>query len=145
MLRPQVDQAFLVGFASRVTLYHDFTSDIGALLNAVSEMRAGGDTRLYYAMRLRVGRAGQRFRAGVDGRAIILITDGEDTRSETIMYDAIQSALHAETVIYALSSNDLTDGDYPPREAVLELITRPTGGGVLQRTANRRLHAPSTK
>ncbi|MGB9105429.1 MAG: VWA domain-containing protein [Terriglobales bacterium] len=131
VLRPQIDEAFLVGFASRVTLYHDFTSDIGALSNAVREMHAGGDTRLYDAIRFASAKLGSASGPALMRRAIILITDGEDTRSKTIMYDAIQSALHAETVIYALSSNDLTDGDYPPREAVLELITRPTGGGVL--------------
>ena len=131
VLRPQVDQAFLVGFASRVTLYHDFTSDIGALSEAVREMQAGGNTRLYDAIRFASAKLGGAPGPALMRRAIILITDGEDTRSKTIMYDAIQSALHAETVIYALSSNDLADRDYPVGEAALELITRPTGGGVL--------------
>ena len=131
VLRPQVDQAFLVGFGSRVILYHDFTSDIGALSNAVREMHAGGDTPLYDAIRFASAKLGSASGPALMRRAIILITDGEDTRSKTIMYDAIQSALHAETVIYALSSNDLDNRDYPPGEAVLELMTRPTGGGVL--------------
>jgi VWFA-related protein len=131
VLRPQVDQAFVVGFGSHVTLYHDFTSDIGALSNAVREMRAGGDTKLYDAIRFASAKLGSAPGPAWMRRAIILITDGEDTRSKTIMYDAIQSALHAETVIFALSSNDLGDGGYPHGEAVLELITRPTGGSVL--------------
>ena len=131
VLRPQVDQAFLVGFASRVTLYHDFTSDIGALSNAVREMHAGGDTRLYDAIHFASAKLGSATKPALIRRAIILITDGEDTRSKTIMYDAIQAALHAETAIFALSSNDLADYQYPHGEAVLELITRPTGGSVL--------------
>lgn len=131
VLRPQVDQAFLLGFASRVTLYHDFTSDIGALSNAVREMHAGGDTQLYDAIRFASAKLGSASGPALMRRAIILISDGEDTRSKTIMYDAIQAALHGETVIYALSSNDLANRDYPTGEAVLELITRPTGGSVL--------------
>jgi VWFA-related protein len=131
VLRPQVDQAFLVGFASHVTLYHDFTSDIGALSDAVQEMRAGGDTQLYDAIRFATAKLGNASGPALMRRAIILITDGEDTRSKTMMYDAIQSALHAETAIFALSSNDLANREYPPGEAALELITRPTGGGVL--------------
>jgi Ca-activated chloride channel family protein len=131
VLRPQVDQAFLVGFASRVTLYHDFTSDIGALSKAVREMHAGGDTQLYDAIHFASAKLGSAPGPAWMRRAIILITDGEDTRSKTIMYDAIQSALHAETVIFALSSNDLASSGYPHGEAVLELITRPTGGSVL--------------
>jgi VWFA-related protein len=131
VLRPQVDQAFLVGFASHVTLYHDFTSDIGALSNAVSAMHVGGDTQLYDAIRFASAKLGSASGPALMRRAIILITDGEDTRSKTIMYDAIQSALRAETVIFALSSNDLTNRNYPHGEAVLDLITRPTGGGVL--------------
>jgi Ca-activated chloride channel family protein len=131
VLRPQIDEAFLVGFASRVILYQDFTSDVGALSNAVQEMRTGGDTRLYDAIRFASAKLGRASGPALMRRAIILITDGEDTRSQTIMYDAIQSALHAETVVFALSSNYLTNREYPHGEAVLELIARPTGGGVL--------------
>jgi Ca-activated chloride channel family protein len=131
VLRPEVDQAFLVGFASQVTLYHDFTSDISSLSNAVREMHAGGNTQLYDAIRFASAKLGSASGPALMRRAIILITDGEDTRSKAIMYDAIQSALHSETVIFALSSNDLTNHQYPRGEAVLELITRPTGGRVL--------------
>jgi VWFA-related protein len=138
VLRPQVDQAFLVGFASRVTLYHDFTSDIEALSNAVREMHAGGNTRLYDAIRFSTAKLGSASGPALMRRAIILITDGEDTRSNTIMYDAIQSALHAETVIFALSSNDL-DHEYPHGEATLVLITRPTGGSVLPARSNSEI------
>jgi VWFA-related protein len=132
VLRPEVDKAFLVGFASRVTLYQDFTSDIGALSQAVRAMPAGGDTRLYDAIRLASEKLGRASGPALMRRAIIIISDGEDTRSHALMYDAIQSALRAETVILALSSNDLAYHEYPRGEAVLELLARPTGGGVLR-------------
>ena len=131
VLRPRVDEAFLVGFASHVTLYQDFTSDVGALSQAVRKLNVGGDTRLYDAIRFASEKLGRASGPPLMRRAIIIISDGEDTRSKTLMYDAIQSALRAETVILALSSNDLADHEYPHGEAVLDLLTRPTGGSVL--------------
>lgn len=131
VLRPQVDEAFIVGFGSNVELHQDFTSDIQALSRAVKHLRAGGDTRLYDAIRFASEKLGHPSGPSAVRRAIILITDGEDTRSQTLMYDAIQAALRSETAIFALSSNDLTYEKYPHGEAVLELISRPTGGGVL--------------
>ena len=130
VLRPEVDQAFVVGFANRVVQYHDFTGDVAALSKAVHEMRAGGDTRLYDAIQFASDKLGRTTGPQVMRRAIILITDGDDTHSKALMYDAIQSALRAETVIFALSSNNLS-GYYPKGEAVLEVMTRPTGGRVL--------------
>jgi len=131
VLRPQIDEAFVVGFGSNVELRQDFTSDIGALSAAVKHLRAGGDTRLYDAIRFASEKLGHASGPSAVRRAIILITDGEDTRSGSLMNDAIQTALRSETAIFALSSNDLTLERYPRGEAVLELITRPTGGGVL--------------
>ncbi len=131
VLRPQVDEAFIVGFGNNVELYQDFTSDVPALSMAVKHLRAGGDTRLYDAIRFASDKLAHASGPAAVRRAIILITDGEDTRSKSLMYDAIQAALRAETAIFALSSNDLNVDRYPHGEAVLELITRPTGGGVL--------------
>jgi len=131
VLRPEVDEAFVVGFASRVTLYQDFTSDVGALSKAVNGMRLGGNTRLYDAVRFAANKLGSTTGPAMMRRALIVISDGEDNRSTAVMYEAIQSALRAETVVFALSSNDLSGHEYPPGEAVLALISRPTGGGVL--------------
>ena len=139
VLRPDVDEAFLVGFASNVNLLQDFTGDVGALSRAVRRMKLGGDTRLYDAIRFASAKLSTASGPPLMRRAIIIISDGEDTRSKTLMYDAIQSALHAETVVLALSSNDLTDREYPHGEAVLDLLTRPTGGGVLPAHSNSQI------
>jgi Ca-activated chloride channel homolog len=130
VLRPNVDQAFVVGFSSHITVYQDFTSDIGALSNAVSSMRLGGNTRMYDAIRFAANKLGSATGPELMRRALIVISDGDDNRSTTVMYQAIQAALRSETVIFVLSSNDLK-GEYPPGEAALELISRPTGGRVL--------------
>jgi VWFA-related protein len=131
VLRPQVDEAFIVGFGSKVELHQEFTSDVGALSSAVKHLRAGGDTRLYDAIRFAAEKLGRASGPAAARRAIILITDGEDTLSHSLMNDAVQAALRSETAIFALSSNDLSMDRYPRGEAVLELVTRPTGGAVL--------------
>ena len=38
-------------------------------------------------------------------RAIVLMTDGEDNRSNIGLQDAINAALHADAVVYVLSTN----------------------------------------
>ncbi|MBZ5627785.1 MAG: VWA domain-containing protein [Acidobacteriia bacterium] len=132
VLRPNVDEAFLVGFASRVNLLQDFTGDVGALSRAVQRMKLGGDTRLYDAIKFAAAKLRGGSPMGLSRRAIIVISDGVDTRSDALMYEAIQAALHAEAALFALSSNEITPHEYPVGEAVLELVTRPTGGSVLR-------------
>ncbi|MGZ4817535.1 MAG: VWA domain-containing protein [Terriglobales bacterium] len=131
VLRPQLDEAFIVGFASSVVLDQDFTGDIGVLSKAIKQLRAGGDTRLYDAICFAADKLAKAPGPATARRAIILITDGEDTRSEALIQDAIHAALRSETTIFVLSSNDISGQQYPRGEAVLELISRPTGGGVL--------------
>lgn len=139
MLRPNVDHAFVVGFASEVRLLQDFTGDVAALSQAVKRMHLGGDTRLYDAIQFAAAKLRSRSGAEMSRRVIVLITDGVDTRSKVIMYDAVQAALRAETAVYALSSNEIFEGNYPRGEAVLDLITGPTGGSVLRAHSKKEI------
>jgi Ca-activated chloride channel homolog len=94
-------------------------------------MRLGGNTRMYDAIRFAANKLGSATGPELMRRALIVISDGDDNCSTTLMYEAIQAALHAETAIFALSSNDLSGREFPVGEAALGLISRPTGGGVL--------------
>ena len=129
ILRPGKDMALVVAFNSRVHLVHDLSDDVAALGKAVKHIRAGGNTRLYDSVTF----ASQRLNASPPDarRAIILITDGEDTQSRALMYDAEQAAIRAEVTMFALSTNDLAMDPYPKGEAVLDLLTAPTGGRIL--------------
>ena len=131
VLRPNIDEAFVVGFAQRVIQYQDFTSDMGALTRAVGEMRPAGDTRLYDALRFASAKLRTAPGPTLIRRAIVILTDGQDTLSRTIMYDAIQSAQLAESTVFALSLNRLKHNQYTKGQAALDLITGPTGGEVL--------------
>lgn len=129
ILRPGKDMALVAAFNSRVRLMHDLSDNFAALGKAVKAVKAGGNTRLYDAITF----ASQKLRASPPGarRAIILITDGEDTQSRALMYDAEQAAIRAEVTMFALSTNDLAMDPYPKGEAVLDLLTAPTGGQIL--------------
>jgi Ca-activated chloride channel homolog len=131
ILRPGTDQAFVIGFDSTVHLEQDFTSNLGALQSAVHKLRPGGETVLYDALMFATNRLHSADESSVTRRIIILITDGADTKSCAIMYDVQQAAIRTGAVIYALSTNALQRGEYPPGEAVLELLTKASGGRIL--------------
>jgi Ca-activated chloride channel family protein len=131
VLRPQLDQAFLVGFGSDIRLFQDFTGDIDMLSGALRKMKTGGNTKLYDAIQFAAEKLLRGADATVSRNAIILISDGVDTYSHALLYDAGQSALRAQVMMYALSTNDVRTEGYTRGEAVLELLTTPTGGKVL--------------
>lgn len=59
-------------------------------------------------------------------KTIILLTDGEDTTSRLKIGDAIDEALKAEVVIYAIGIGDT--GHYSVNEGVLRKLSESTGG-----------------
>lgn len=130
-LRPSTDQAFVVDFNDRVQLEHDFTNDSAALGASLQKMKAGGNTSLYDAVIFACRKLQEQPRDRLVRKVLILITDGQDTSSKSILADAQQAAARAETAIFALSTNDLSHDEYPRGEAVLELLTRYAGGQIL--------------
>lgn len=129
IIRPGKDHAMIVAFNSRVHLVHDFTDDVRQLSREIKGVKSAGDTALYDAIsfacsRLRNSPPGTR-------RAIVLLTDGVDTASRALLFDAQEASARAEVTLFALSTNDLSIDDYPKGEAVMDLLTKPTGGGIL--------------
>jgi VWFA-related protein len=127
VMRPKQDRMLLVGFDSTPELVSDLTSDTELLEKGVNSMRPGGGTSLYDAIcfaakdKLMVDQPREKFR-----RAIILITDGDDTQSRYTRDQALEMAQKADAVIYAISTNNThagTEGDL-----VLKYLTDETGG-----------------
>src|SRR5437867_5996722 len=81
------DDIFLMTFANRPELRQDFTDDRDRLAKALRRVTVGGGTALYDALdeSLRKIKQGRH-----DKKAILLITDGEDT-SSFITFDEAQS------------------------------------------------------
>jgi VWFA-related protein len=127
VLRPREDRIMLVSFDSAAELVTDLTDDIKKLEAGVQSMRPGGGTSLYDAIyfaskdKLMADQPRDKFR-----RAMIVISDGQDTESRMTRDQALEMAQKADVVIYAISTNikrDDLDGD-----KVLRYLADETGG-----------------
>ena len=99
------DDIFLMTFAGDVELRQDFTDNRDQLAKAMTNMRANGGTKLYDAL-------GQGMGKIKDGRqkkrAILLITDGQDTDSQTKYAEVLKSIRESELLLYPLGIKPLT-------------------------------------
>jgi VWFA-related protein len=127
VMRPRQDRLMLVSFDTAAELVSDLTDDLHALEQGVQRMRPGGGTSFYDAIyfackdKLMMDQPRDKFR-----RAMIVISDGEDTQSRVSRDQALEMAQKADVVIYAISTNikrDDSDGD-----KVLRYLTEETGG-----------------
>ena len=93
------DDIFLLTFANRPQLQQDFTDDREKLARALRRITVGGGTALYDALDLSL----RKIKNGVqDKKAILLLTDGEDTTSENTFEEIQTSVRESELLVYAL-------------------------------------------
>jgi Ca-activated chloride channel family protein len=127
VMRPRTDRMMLVSFDSAAELVSDLTDDMKKLEAGIKGMRPGGGTSLYDAIffaskeKLMMDQPRDKFR-----RAMIVISDGDDTESRYSRDQALEMAQKADVVIYAISTNtkrDDLDGD-----KVLRYLSEETGG-----------------
>src|SRR5580700_2706988 len=127
VLRPHADKVMLVSFDSAAEMVSDLTDDMKKLEDGVQSMRPGGGTAFYDAIyfaakeKLMMDQPRDKFR-----RAMVVISDGQDTESRMSRDQALEMAQKADVVIYAISTNitrDDSDGD-----KVLRYLTEETGG-----------------
>ncbi len=96
---PEGSQVAVVGFSSQVELLCEFTTDRDRVLGAVNRLRPGGATRLYDA----VAEALSLLDEQTGRRALLALTDGEDTASESANLDtAIAAARRLGLPVYTL-------------------------------------------
>jgi Ca-activated chloride channel homolog len=127
VMRPREDRIMLVSFDSTAELVSDLSNDMKTLEQGVKNMRPGGGTALYDAIyfackeKLMMDQPRDKFR-----RAMVVISDGNDTESRVSRDQALEMAQRADVVVYAISTNitrDDNDGD-----KVLRYLTEETGG-----------------
>lgn len=131
-LRPQ-DIALVIAFDRSVTLFQDFTDNTNLLARAIHSLDVGGGTSLYDAVYL----AGKDRLLDEAGRkAIILISDGEDTTSSVTRTEALIAAHQADAVIYSISNVLPRRGLFGGRSGgdigTLERFSEETGGAVYE-------------
>jgi tight adherence protein C len=127
LVRPR-DRVALITFGSDVTVRQPLTGDRQLLLRAINGLATAGDTRLYDALIRGVGQAGTTPRAP---RAVVVLTDGQDTESASDVDQAIQAATRAGVPIYTIGLGAEVQAD------VLQRIAGETGG--------RYHHAPRSE
>jgi VWFA-related protein len=112
------DDIFLMTFANRPDLRQDFTDDRDRLARALRRVTVGGGTALYDALDegLRKIKQGRH-----EKKAILLLTDGEDTSSFMTLEQAQSMVRESELLVYCLGISPtggyLTErnpGQYPP-------------------------------
>jgi Ca-activated chloride channel family protein len=104
MLTGRKDRALFATFDSQIELHQDLTYRLDLLTKAIDKVKAQGETKMYDAIyqvceekMLAPALYGRR-------RAMVIITDGEDTVSERELKDAIQIAQRSETIVYVIST-----------------------------------------
>lgn len=96
---PDGSRVALVSFASEVDRLSPFTTDLDRIRAAVDELQAEGATRFYDA----VGRALELLEGQPGRRAVLALTDGEDTASQSAdLNSVIDSARRLGLPVYTL-------------------------------------------
>ena len=95
----QKDEYFLLTFANRPVMAIDFTPDIASIQNRLVFKRAGGATTLYDATYLALNKIKQGHNPK---KAILLITDGEDTASRYSLADLRDALKESECQLFVI-------------------------------------------
>jgi Ca-activated chloride channel family protein len=151
VLRPEKDEAAIVSFTGEVTLEQGLTGNIARLRRAIDDVRfvppsgyvggnvvlggtppisgtqqtLAGSTAIWDAIWATSNELLMES-AEHQRRAIILLTDGVDTISQVRMQEAINRALKADALIYAIGIGDRYQ--FGIDEGSLKKITEGTGG-----------------
>jgi VWFA-related protein len=132
-LRPQ-DLAQVVQFNDRSTTLQPFTNDQAALEAAIRRTEASGPTALHNSLYVAIKDLMRDKKAAeLRRRAIVLLSDGEDTASLVTDDQVLELARKSEINIYAISlrANRPQDRErqaFSQAEYLINALTRDTGG-----------------
>lgn len=128
------DDIFLLRFSSSIRIAQEFTDDRKRLKRAVGSLHPRGATALYDA----AIRGLEYLQGGRNKKkALLLITDGNDTSSEATLKQAVATAQQAEGIVYALGIGHGEKGSFGHLQGLfhdtvdveaLKSITDVTGG-----------------
>jgi Ca-activated chloride channel family protein len=103
------DQTMVIEFDSSVRTLLGFTNDLGALEAAIRGTEAGGSTALYNALYVALKELAHTSRntrnrddQGPRRRAIVVLSDGDDTSSLVAFEEVLELAARVDTVIYTI-------------------------------------------
>ena len=128
------DETFIVAFDDSAYLEQDFTQSIGNLMDALDNMDTRGETAFNDAVVLSLEHVEGEGR--MDKKALLVITDGEDNKSDYEFREVMDKVKEVDVTVYAiglLEQNDQRGGLFrksPSQKArkALEEIAEATGG-----------------
>jgi Ca-activated chloride channel family protein len=132
-LRPQ-DFAQVVDFDSRVEITQNFTNSVADLERAIRSTVAGGSTSLHNAIYIslkELAKLKAKTQDEVRRRAIIVLSDGEDTSSLVTYEEVLDLAKRSETALYTIGLQPReapTSKGFREAEFVLRQLAQETGG-----------------
>jgi Ca-activated chloride channel homolog len=102
-LRPG-DRASVISFNNRVNVMQPFTEDVNAINRAIGRINANGGTALYNAIYITLKEYARDVRKDdvVRRRAIVLLTDGEDTASLMNFDELLREAKREAITVYTI-------------------------------------------
>jgi len=104
VLKYRQDRALFATFDSQIELHQDLTNRLDLLTKAIDKVKAQGGTKMYDAI-YSVCEEKMRSPASLGRRrAMVVITDGEDTESEHDLQSAIDIAQASETTVFVIST-----------------------------------------
>jgi VWFA-related protein len=126
------DQVQVVEFNDRVLTLAEFTSDFDRVEQAIRQTEAMGATSLYNAIYVSLKDLHRESPEELDRRAIVVLSDGNDTKSVLGFEDVKEQARKTNVVIYAISlranEDDLKKDKYRNAKYELDMLARDTGG-----------------
>jgi Ca-activated chloride channel homolog len=132
-LRPQ-DLAEVIDFDNRVNIIAPFTDNAPELEQAIRKTSAGGSTSLYNAVYIALKDLKKLVAKNVEEirrRAIVVLSDGEDTSSLLPYDEVLDLAKRSETAIYSIglrSSDPIENRGFKEAEFELRQLAQETGG-----------------
>jgi Ca-activated chloride channel family protein len=125
------DQFKVIEFNSKVLTLVDFTTDLEQVESAIHGAVADGATALYNAIYISLQSLSRRRRTN-ERQAIVVLSDGDDTRSLVTFDDVVESARKTDVTIYTIflrgTAKDLKKNKYFQAKYVLERLATESGG-----------------
>ena len=127
------DRAAVFVFNDEPTLMVPFTNNLEALSESLVEVESAGETALYDTMVYSL-----HYFAGIRGkRALVLLSDGEDSRSRYTFAETLEFAQRSGVAVYAIALG--LDRRQLEARNVLQRLARETGGRFFSIASAREL------
>ncbi len=123
------DEVFIVNFDDDAYLDQDFTSNLSRLQDALQRIDTRGGTALYDATSISLDHLIEKGKKEYNKRALLVITDGEDTSSRMDLEILVRKLQSSDVTIYGIGILSDEERRAAKRaERHLRSLTRPTGG-----------------